>query len=240
MTKRYFDNSTTGELIHIANGTMLNAEVRNIFGYQISGDTTLRAVWEFSATDYVYPPGPILMTVTAADAGDDGKLLLIKGLDENYAEISDTVTLVGAGDVVTSIPFFRINDVILLTGTTNVGLITVQNAAKTIKYAGVRANDGRNQASLYTVPVGKEFFLFRIDAFSSDTTAGKPAVFRNFSRTRAGQEFNTARTTFLSNMNIQRRMPFRYEACTDIQFQLATRQGTHELSVFGEGILLNR
>lgn len=240
MVKRYFDNSTTGELIHISNGNMLNAEIRNIFGYQIAGDITLRPLWEFAATDYVYPPSAIPMTVTAADVGDNGKLLLIKGLDENYAEISDTVTLVGLGDVITNIPFFRINDVVLLSGTTNAGLITVQNALKTIKYAGVRAGDGRSQASIYTVPAGKDFFLFRIDAFSSDTTAGKPAIFQNFSQTATGQQYNTARTTFLSNMNIQRRMPFKYNEKTDIQFRVATRQGTHELSVFGEGILLNK
>ena len=39
-------------------------------------------------------------------------------------------------------------------------------------------------------------------------------------------------------MNIQRRFPFKYTEKTDIQFQLATRQGSHEISVFGEGLLL--
>lgn len=233
---RYFPTESTE--LNIARGLVKETEVRNIFGYQETGDTTLRALWEFANTSYVYPPSAIQMTVTAADVGDDGKNLLIKGLDANYDEITETVTLVGAGDVVTTTSFLRINDVILLTGTTNIGLITVQNSAKTIKYAGIRAEDGRNQASIYTVPAGHCFYLYRIDAFSSDSTAAKPAVFRNLSINSSGQTYNTARTTFFNNMNILRQLPFKYSEKTDIQFQVATDQGSHELSVFGEGVLI--
>ena len=233
---RYYPTESTE--LNIARGLVKETEVRNIFGYQTTGDTTLRALWEFANTSYVYPPSAIQMTVTAADAGDDGKNLLIKGLDANYDEITETVTLVGAGDVVTTTSFLRINDVILLTGTTNIGLITVQNAGKTIKYAGIRAGDGRNQASIYTVPAGHCFYLYRIDAFSSDSTAAKPAVFRNLSINSSGQIYNTARTTFFNNMNILRQLPFKYSEKTDIQFQVATDQGSHELSVFGEGVLI--
>ena len=233
---RYYPTESTE--LNIARNLVKETEVRNIFGYQTAGDTTLRALWEFANTSYVYPPSAIQMTVTAADVGDDGKNLLIKGLDANYDEITETVTLVGAGDVVTTTSFLRINDVILLTGTLNIGLITVQNAAKTIKYGGIRAGDGRNQASIFTVPAGHCFYLYRIDAFSSDSTAAKPAVFRNLSINSSGQIYNTARTTFFNNMNILRQLPFKYSEKTDIQSQVATDQGSHELSVFGEGVLI--
>jgi len=235
---RYFSNTEWSESVDIAKGVVVGATVRNIFGYQVSGDTTLRACWEFANTDYVFPTVAQVMTVTTANAGDANKLIKIVGLDSNYNEISEVVVLAAAGDVNTINEYYRINDIVLISGTTNVGLITVQNTGKTIKYGGIRAADGRNQASIYTVPDGFSFYLYRLDAFSSDTTSGKPALFRNFSQNKAGQQYNTARTTFLNNMSIQRRMPFRYQQCTDIQFQLATLQGTHELSVFGEGILV--
>lgn len=235
---RYFSNTEWAESVDITKGVVLDASVRNIFGYQTNGDTTLRAAWEFSNTNYVFPTTAQVMTVTTASADDGGKLLKIVGLDSNYNEISEVVTLAAAGDVNTITQFFRINDIILISGITNVGLITVQNTGKTIKYGGIRAEDGRNQASVYSVPQGFSFYLYRLDAFSSDSTAGKPAVFRNFTILKTGQQYNTARTTFLSNMNIQRRMPFKYQQCSDIQLQLATLQGSHELSVFGEGILV--
>src|SRR6056300_1774702 len=226
----------TEQNLQVSRGLIRGAEVRNIFGYQQAGDTTLRALWEFANTSYVFPTSAITMTVTSASASDDGKSLLIKGLDANYGEITDTVTINGGGDINTNKPFFRINDVILTSGETNVGLITVQNTGKTVKYGGIRVGDGRNQASIFTVPADKCFFLYRIDGFSSDSTAAKPAVFRNFTITSSGQQYNTARTTFLGNMNIQRRLPFKYDEKTDIQFQLSTLQGTHELAVFGEGV----
>lgn len=235
---RYFSNTEWAESVDITKGVVLDASVRNIFGYQTNGDTTLRAAWEFSNTNYVFPTTAQVMTVTTASADDGGKLLKIVGLDSNYNEISEVVTLAAAGDVNTITQFFRINDIILISGITNVGLITVQNTGKTIKYGGIRVGDGRNQASVYSVPQGFSFYLYRLDAFSSDSTAGKPAVFRNFTILKTGQQYNTARTTFLSNMNIQRRMPFKYQQCSDIQLQLATLQGSHELSVFGEGILV--
>lgn len=235
---RYFSNTEWAESVDITKGVVLDASVRNIFGYQTNGDTTLRAAWEFSNTNYVFPTTAQVMTVTTASADDGGKLLKIVGLDSNYNEISEVVTLAAAGDVNTITQFFRINDIILISGITNVGLITVQNTGKTIKYGGIRVGDGRNQASVYSVPQGFSFYLYRLDAFSSDSTAGKPAIFRNFTILKTGQQYNTARTTFLSNMNIQRRMPFKYQQCSDIQLQLATHQGSHELSVFGEGILV--
>ncbi len=40
-------------------------------------------------------------------------------------------------------------------------------------------------------------------------------------------------------MNIQRRLPFKYEGTTDIQFQLRTKSGTHEMNVFAEGVLID-
>ena len=229
----------TDQNLQVSRGLIRGSEVRNIFGYQVSGDTTLRALWEFANTNYVFPTSAITMTVTSASASDDGKSLLIKGLDANYGEITDTVTINGGGDIDTNITFFRINDVILTSGETNVGLITVQNTGKTVKYGGIRAGDGRNQASIFTVPADKCFFLYRIDAFSNDSTAAKPAIFRNFTVNASGQQYNTARTTFFNNMNIQRRIPFKYNEKTDIQFQCATNTGSHELSVFGEGILVD-
>lgn len=225
-------------ILNVSKGTVENHEVRNIFGYQTEGDTTLRALWEFKNTDYVYPTLEIIMTVTSASGTDNGKLLLIKGLDKNYNERTETVIINGGGDINTTKKFFRINDLILLTGEKNDGLITVQNTSKLIKYGGIRSGDGRNQASIFTVPAGKTFYLYRIDAFSNDSTSAKPAVFKNYSVTSTGQIYNTARTSFQNNMNIQRRLPFKINEKTDIQFQLKTIQGDHELSCFGEGILI--
>ena len=231
------NNFINDERLLLARGQIRGATVRNIFGYQNALTTALRPAWEVTAA-YTYPTGSgLAMTVESTSTSDNGKTVLIQGLDSDYNDKTQTVTLNSASAPVTEL-FFRINDVILTSGATNVGTITLKNAGTT--YAGIRIGDGRNQASIYTVPANREFYLYRIDAFGNDSTAIKPLVFRNFTQNSNGQQYNVARTTFFGNMNIQRRIPFKYSEKTDIQFQLATLVGSHEGAVFGEGYLVSK
>ena len=231
------ERGTTEELkLQIARGQIPYHEVRNIFGWQGSTTTSFIPLWE-NATTYTYPGSALNMTVTTSSASDDGGTVTIIGLDANYDIISETVTANSTTAPVTTKGFFRINDVIFANNGVNVGTITVSNGGTT--YAKILIGTGRNQASIYTVPNGYEFYLYRIDAFSNDSTAAKPAIFRNYVKYPSGAEYTVARTTFLSNMNIQRRLPFKYSQKTDIQFQLRTLSGTYETNVFGEGILID-
>ena len=219
----------------VSEGAISGSSVRNIFGWQASTTTTFIPMWE-NATTYTYPGSALTMTVTSASATDDGGTVTIIGLDASYNVITDTVTANNAVAPTTSIGFYRINDVIFSKSTgANAGDITISNGGTT--YAKILTGVGRNQASIFTVPAGKSFYLYRIDAFSNDSTAAKPGLFRNYVQYNTGQIYVVARTTFTNNMNIQRRIPFKYNEKTDIQFQLSTGSGTHEMNVFGEGIL---
>ena len=219
----------------VSEGNVSGAEVRNIFGWQASTTTTFIPLWE-NATTYTYPGSALTMTVTSASASDDGGTVLIKGLDINYAEITEIVTCNNATPPTTTAGFFRINDAIFTKSSgANVGDITIANGGTT--YAKILTGVGKNQASIFTVPAGKSFYLYRIDAFSNDSTAAKPGLFRNYVQYSTGAIYVVARTTFLSNMNIQRRVPFKYSEKQDIQFQLKTASGTYEMNVFGEGVL---
>jgi len=231
------NNFINDERLLLARGQIRGATVRNIFGYQTAVTTSFIPAWEV-ASAYTYPTGSgLAMTVESTSTSDNGKTVLIQGLDSDYNDKTETVTLNSVSPPVTDL-FFRINDVILTSGTTNIGTITLKNAGTT--YAGIRIGDGRNQASIYTVPANREFYLYRIDAFSNDSTAAKPGLFKNFSQNSNGQQYNVARTTFYNQMNIQRRIPFKYSEKTDIQFQLRTASGTHEMNVFGEGYLVTK
>lgn len=231
------ERGTTEELkLQIARGQIPYHEVRNIFGWQASTTTTFIPLWE-NATAYTYPTSALNMTVTTSSASDNGGTVTIIGLDANYDIISETVTANSTTAPITTKGFFRINDVIFANDGLNVGTVTVSNGGTT--YAKILVGTGRNQASIYTVPNGYEFYLYRIDAFSNDSTASKPGLFRNYVQYPTGAEYVVARTTFSGNMNIQRRLPFKYSQKTDIQFQLRTLSGTHETNVFGEGILID-
>ena len=212
---------------------------RNIFGYNSAIGTTFIPGWEL-ATAYPWPTQALTMTVTS-DAADAGYVILIKGLDANYDEIQETVALGPTGTQTTANQYYRINDVV--TVATPGGIfgnpannITLTNSGTT--YAQIRGGDGKNQASIYTVPRGYQLALTRISAFcASASLNNRTLAFRNVARLKTGVILRVAETEFLEQMIIDRQVPFVYDECTDIEFQLKGSAGTQFIGVFGEGIL---
>ena len=223
----------TDEKLQVSRGLVRDTEVRNIFGFNSAIGTSFIAAWE-NNVDYVYPNTTLQMTAVSSNTSDTGVTILISGLDENYNRKSNTITLNGTSAVGIG-EFFRINDVITLSGNA-IGDVTIANSG--ITYARVNAGTGKNQASIFTVPAGYEFYLYRIDAFCASASQNNRFLFfRNFVRQPNGTILQVAQTSFLEQMNIQRRIPFRYAEKTDIQLQLRSSAGTQEIGVFAEGIL---
>lgn len=226
--------------LNTARSLVKGSSVRNIFGKAL-GTTSIvtggyRTPWEF-ASDYVFPPSALAMSVTSTigTTADDGVTVLISGLDANWNIKTETATIANGVPYVTE-PFLRINDVIVTSGNPT-GNIDVINGAVT--YARVLAGTGRDQKAVYSVPAGHCFYLHRIDAFATDSNGGKAAFFRNFVGSNlTGVNFRVAETQFYENMNIQRRFPFKYDQKSDIKFQLKSSSGSIDGSVFGEGILI--
>lgn len=238
---KYYPTEDT--FLNASRGLIKGGEVRNIFGKAPGEDGVVtggyRAPWEL-ASDYVFPPSPLNMTVASAystPASDDGVKVLIKGLDSDYNEITEVATLNAATPYVTTQQFFRINDAVVILNNP-LGNITVKNGSVT--YAQINAGTGKNQAAIFTVPAGRCFYLYRIDAFATDSNGGKAAFFRNFvGNNGTGVEFRVAETQFFENMSIQRRFPFKYDEKQDIKLQLKSSSGSIDGSIFAEGLLLS-
>jgi len=223
---------------NVARGLVVNTSVRNIFG-TTGGNTNIvtgefRTPWE-EASNYTFPSSALTMNVVSSAVGDTAVTILIIGLNADYEIIQETLTLNGTTTVTTTNQYYRINDVITTVGNA-LGDVTVSNGVTT--YAKILAGTGRNQAAIYTVPKGHCFYLERIDAFCTDANGGKAARFRNFVENSAGRDLRVADTTFFENMNIVRRLPFKYGEKTDIALQLRSLSGSVFGSIFAEGLLV--
>jgi len=219
------------DYLAIAKGESNDYSARNIFGYNSAVGTSYIPMWE-NNTVYTYPTQPLTMTVTS-NVADNGVQVRIIGLDGDYNVITEIVTL--AVSVATTQQFFRINDVVTISGNA-ANDITVSNGG--ITYAKVRGGDGKNQASIYTVPAGHSLYLVRIDAFCATAAQNNRQIyFRNLACLPSGVKLRVAETSFLETMHIQRQVPFRYNEKTDIEFQLRGSAGEQFISVFGEAIL---
>jgi len=219
--------------LQVARGLVGGHSAVNIFGFNASVGTDFVPMWEVSGP-YVFPAVADIVTVTST-VGDYGKTVLIIGLDADWNEIKEQVTLAAAPQTTQS--FLRVNTAIMI-GAVNTGEVSViHNDAATLA-ARIRAGDGKNQASIYSVPAGHSFYLMRIDAFSATTTgASKFLAFRNSVMTN-GLTLNVAQTTFNNTMQILRQVPFKYTEKSDIQMQIKSSSGTNEAGVFAEGILI--
>jgi hypothetical protein len=223
----------TDEKLQVSRGLVRDAEARNIFGFNIAIGTDFIPAWE-NATAYTYPTVALNMTAVSSNTADTDVTIITLGLDADYNRISNTVTLNGTSAVNIG-SFYRINDVITLSGNAR-GDVTIANNATT--YAKINQGTGKSQASIFTVPAGHEFYLYRIDAFCASASLNNRILFfRNFTRQSNGTILRVAETSFLEQINIQRRIPFRYGEKSDIQFQVRSSAGTQEIGVFAEGIL---
>lgn len=223
----------------VALGKSGGNSTRNIFGYNSAIPSTFTTAWELPIA-YPWPSHALIMTVTF-NANDAGHVILIKGLDENYDEIQETVLLDSSGTKVTENAYYRINDVITIATPNNQfsnpqNNITLSNGG--VVYARIDATQGKNQASIFTVPRGYQFALLRISAFcASASLNNRTLTFRNVSRLKSGVILRVAETEFLEQMIIDRQVPFVYDECTDVEFQVKGSSGTQFIGVFGEGIL---
>lgn len=123
-----------------------------------------------STPEDIWPLGgvyPFLSVATALEilsdnandtsAGTGARTITINGLDGNYDEVIQTVTLNGLTPVSIPTALLRVNNVILMSaGSTEVnqGNITVRDVATSVARAYVQAGAGISRSSIYTVPNG--------------------------------------------------------------------------------------
>jgi hypothetical protein len=135
----------------------------------VDSATVPETIWEagglvtwLSAADNLEVFSSNANDTSLAGGGTGMRTLLIQGLDANYNEISEIVSLEGTGVVTTTNQFLRVNKAVGLsagTGAINEGAITIRDATgdNTVEYIG--AGQGISHSAKFTVPLGKDFII---------------------------------------------------------------------------------
>ena len=159
------------------------------FGNNTSVGDTLETVWAEGGL-YSYLTSASVLKVSSSStadtsAGTGARTVQLFGLDTNYDEINETVTLNGQTAVNTTKEYLRINRMIVRsagTGGANAGVIyagtgTVTTGVPANVYASVNGVTGANQSlmALWTVPAGYTAYILQYD-ISNGTTSNTPAV----------------------------------------------------------------
>jgi len=148
--------------VDVARSQVKDAKFINKFGYNSAvGSVTWETVWDGN-NDYTYIETAGTAQATSSNsAADDGGTILVSGLDSNYKEITETLTIGGAAGTK---QFYRVHRAQLVTANTgreNVGSITVTVDTKSA--AIISPNLGQTLMSVYTVPRGYKGYVLQID-----------------------------------------------------------------------------
>ena len=221
--------------LQVARGQIPGHSIRNLFGTNPAIGTTFRTPWE-NNTALPFLSAEQNLSIVSDSASDTAVSVLVSGVDGNYNSVSEIVALNGTTAVTTTNKFFRINDLLTTSGNA-VGNVTASYSGTV--YAKIIATYGRNQASVFTVPIGYSFYLGRIDAFTATANNDtKIMTFRNRVTFGDGRVFNVAQTNFVSRMDIARTLPFKIPEKATIEFQAKMSSQTADVGIFGDGLLI--
>jgi hypothetical protein len=202
------------------------------FGFNSDVDDSLETVWAEGGL-YSYLSVATVLKVSSSStadtsAGTGARTVQLYGLDADYNEINEIVTLNGQTAVNTTNSFLRINRMIVRTagtGGTNAGVIyagtgTVTTGVPANKYATVATGDGQSLMALWTVPAGFTLYVYQTDVTVATTQNNKYATISLVARP-FGEVFQV-KDRFAkaeSQTTIDYSFPLKFEEKTDIEYR---------------------
>jgi len=147
---------------------------QNKFAYNGSVGTSYEDVWAAGGTESYLTSAETMITVST-DGNDKGvatalsgaRTLQIYGLDSNYDEINEIVTLNGTSNVTTSNSYLRVYRAIVRSaGSTgsNEGVISLTSSSSGYTHASISIGDNQTLKSQYTVPNGYYMILNNVSS----------------------------------------------------------------------------
>ena len=159
--------------LQVVRGQVENHKTVFKFGYNPDINGTEETIWDVGGI-YAYPSSAVVMTVTT-DAGtpanDNGVTVIIEGLDGDFNEISDEVTLAGAGTATTTKTFLRVNRAYVSGSQAPTGNLNITNGGTT--YARITLGENQTLMAMWTVPAGYTGFLDHVNIATGTTNANQ-------------------------------------------------------------------
>lgn len=200
------------------------------FGFNPDVNGSLETIWDQGGL-YVYPTSAIQMKVssTSADdtsAGTGARTIVVYGLDENYNEAEETVTLNGQTEVLTTTTFIRVFRASVTTagsgntaaGNIYIGTGTVTTGVPATVYAKITLGENQTLMALWTVPAGYTAYLLR-DSFSVGTASPNQYVTGKLVQRPFNEVFKTAQKITIVNgfLDQEYLIPVSFTEKTDIE-----------------------
>ncbi len=196
--------------LQVARGFIEGHRTVVVFGYNPDVDTSEVTVWPL-ASIIAHPAAALQMKVSSTStddtsSGTGARTVVIQGLDADYVEITETVTLNGQTEVLTTQSFLRINYAYVATaGNTNsaagdiyFGTGTVTAGVPATVYNIIKYDFNNTVTGHYTIPAGYTGYLSQ-GLFSAGQASGSTQVRGRLLTTGLDDIRRTAAVTTVNN-----------------------------------------
>lgn len=230
--------------LQVSRGQIAYHETIFKFGFNPDVDDALETVWAEGGL-YSYLSAATVLKVSSSStndtsAGTGARTVELFGLDANYDEISETVTLSGQTAVNTTQSFLRIYRMVVRsagTGGTNAGVIyagtgTVTTGVPANKYATIAIGDGQTLMALWTVPRGYTAYVTQTDITVATTQNNKYATITFLARP-FGEVFQV-KDKFVKSESGHSQVytfPLKFEEKTDLEMRCIGDSSGADISI---------
>ena len=232
--------------LQVSRGQISYHNLQFKFGYNAAVGNSKETIWSQGGL-YAYPPSASVMTVSSSNtndtsAGTGARTVEVFGLDADYNEINEVVTLNGQNPVNTTKSYLRINRGIVRSagsGGQNAGIIYAGTGTVTL---GVPANmyltidgQGDNQTlmCLWTVPANYTAFLVKMSLSTGTSTNTKAILNASLVVRPYGEVFQTKdRFTLTDGVHDQLYVyPTPFTEKSDIEMRAYSSSGSVDFNV---------
>lgn len=214
------------------------------FGFNADIDNTLETVWSRGGL-YSYLSAASVIKVSSSSTSDTSsgtgaRTVTISGLDANYDEISETVTLNGQTAVNTTNSFLRVFRLLVNTagsGGQNAGVVyagtgSVSSGVPANVYGAIEIGDNQSLMGFWTVPRGYTAYLMQVDVTVNTEVANKYGTVSICARPEGGV-FNV-KDKFVMSQDVYHQeftFPLKFEEKTDFEVRAIASSSNADLAV---------
>lgn len=173
--------------LQVSRGQIQGHRNVTVFGFNPDVDTTQVSVWPLPSL-ITFPAVAIQMTVSSTSANDTSagtgaRTVVVQGLDANYNEVTETVTMNGQTAVTMTAALLRVNYAYVATagsgnsaaGDIYIGTGTVTAGVPATTYDIIKFDYNNTTTGSYTVPAGYTAYVSQ-GLFSSGQAGGSNQV----------------------------------------------------------------
>ena len=227
------------DFLSIARGHIKDASHIHKFGaVPAMSQNQTGTVWDVN--DTIYPWSAFntagVLTIPAVNASDNGKLITVFGLDDNYDLVTEIFTVSSTGTTTGTKTFKRVYRAYVTDGVTNVGNINVQRGGTTV--LRITAGKGQTLMAIYTVPRGFTGYLIKgtmTCQSGADATGDMFVRYSGQTSFRVGHSFEVSGTG--GQYTYEFGVPIQIPAKSDIDVRVRVRSNNARITAAFDLIL---